>query len=124
MQELLQAIKDALGNYNFLILYAVCLVVEFILLKGRRKIFLISAVLVTVFILMPQFYDKWNELNDYAYWRILWMIPVIPVCAVAPAVIIEKVNKEWIKPTLKKIGLKKGIDWLIDNADKIPNPFG
>ncbi len=98
MQELLQAIKDALGNYNFLILYAVCLVVEFILLKGRRKIFLISAVLVTVFILMPQFYDKWNELNDYAYWRILWMIPVIPVCAVAPAVIIEKVNKEWIKP--------------------------
>ena len=36
----------------------------------------------------------------------------------------EKPNKEWIKPTLKKIGLKKGIDWLIDNADKIPNPFG
>lgn len=36
----------------------------------------------------------------------------------------EKPNKEWIKPTLKKIGLKKVIDWLIDNADKIPNPFG
>ena len=97
MQEQIDAIKEALGNYNFLILYGVSLIAGFVLLKGRRKLFLVSAVLITAVILMPPFYEKWNELNDYAYWRMLWVIPIIPICATVPAAVIDRLKKNWAK---------------------------
>ena len=97
MEQMTQAVKNALGNYNFLYLYLGALILAFILWNGKRKIILIPAALITLAVLTPRFYNIWNELNDYAYWRTLWMIPVIPICAAVPALIIEKQNKEWMK---------------------------
>ena len=37
---------------------------------------LIPMLLITVVIVNPWFYMKWVELGMYAYWRILWIVPV------------------------------------------------
>ena len=71
-----------------------------ILLKRKRKAFIIPCIIITVIVLNPVFYNKWNAINGYGYWRTLWLLPIIPVCAAVPAVFIEKVKKNWINPII------------------------
>ena len=52
---------------------------------------------MTIVIINPVFYTLWDQLGLYAYWRILWIIPVIPVVTSVIPMITEKVKKPWVK---------------------------
>lgn len=52
---------------------------------------------MTIVIVNPLFYRLWDQLGLYAYWRILWLIPVIPVVASIVPMITEKMQKPWMK---------------------------
>lgn len=93
MNEFFASIMEALGNYRYLILYGVSIILGFLFLKGKKKLFLIPSLLMTVLILNPLTRNIWNKYNDYAYWRLLWILPVIPVCAALPAALAEKIQK-------------------------------
>lgn len=84
-------------GHVFFMAYPVCLLLLFFLLKGRRIRFLIPSLLMTLVIVNPLFYQLWDSLGLYAYWRILWIVPVIPVIAAVIPAIAEKCDKGWIK---------------------------
>jgi hypothetical protein len=74
------------GHY-FFFAFPVCLLILFVLFKGRRVRFIFPSLLMTLFIVNPWFYKYWEALGLYAYWRILWIVPVIPVIvSLTPAV--------------------------------------
>ena len=97
MSDIINAVRDALGNHHYLYLYGIAIVLLLVLLKGRRKAFVVPCILISLMVLNPVFYKAWNSINNYGYWRTLWMIPIIPICAAAPAVLVEKGKKQWIK---------------------------
>ncbi len=99
MNEWIGSITDALGDYRFLALYGLSLLAGFFLLKGKRKLFLVPAAVMTVLVLNPLVRDLWNRMNDETYWRMIWIIPVIPVCAAVPSGAIERTNNVLIKAT-------------------------
>ena len=83
------------GNY-FYYIYLVSLIVLMFLLNGRRIKFVLPSIVMSVVILNPVFYKCWTALGLYAYWRILWAIPLIPICAALPAAIAERIkNEKW-----------------------------
>ena len=84
------------GNYYYYI-YLVSLIVLVFLLKGRRSKFVFPSIILSVVIFNPVFYKCWTSLGLYAYWRILWVIPVVPICAALPAVIAERIKSERLK---------------------------
>lgn len=87
------------GHYFFYAFPFVVILLLFLLRKRRVK-FVIPAILITLIIVNPWFYEKWTELGLYAYWRILWIIPVIPCLASLVPSITEKIknkgNKRWV----------------------------
>ncbi len=97
MRNMMNEVHKAMGNIHFLYLYGCSLVLLFILMKGRRRTFLLPGLLITAAVINPAFYYLWNHINDYAYWRTIWMIPFISVCAAVPAILVEKRDKSWIK---------------------------
>lgn len=84
------------GNYYYLF-YIVVLLILIFLLKGRRVRFVIPAIVLTLFIFNPIVYKYWNKLGLYAYWRVMWVIPVIPVCATLPSILAEKIKNNILK---------------------------
>ena len=88
MAEAIKWIETEGSGHWFFYAYPAALLFLFIWLKGRRASFLIPSLLITVVIINPFFVRKWNELGLYAYWRILWIIPVL--AAVVPG-ITEKI---------------------------------
>ena len=52
---------------------------------------------MTIVIINPVFYKLWDQMGLYAYWRILWIVPVIPVVAAVVPMITEKMQKPWMK---------------------------
>ena len=97
MTVLINTIRESLGTLRFLYLYGGALVLLLIFLKDKRKTFVIPCIIISLAVINPVFFKVWNQVNDYAYWRTLWMIPVIPVCAAVPAFWAEKANKSWSK---------------------------
>lgn len=98
---------EGTGHY-FFYAFPVCLILLFIIMRGRRIRFLLPSVIITVVIANPWFFQKWEEMELYAYWRILWIIPVIPVVAAVIPSITEKYNSILLdeKSTWKMISIK------------------
>lgn len=133
MQELIWAIEEALGNGWLLLVYGITLLLGFFLLKGKRKLFLLPAVIMTVIILNPLTKTLWEKINDYAYWRLLWILPLIPVLAAVPAALTEQ-TKKWhdkVFVILLAVGIIAATGSFIysnektafkeaENADKLP----
>lgn len=88
--------QSSAGNYYYII-FPISLIVLVILMKGRRVKFVIPALLISIVIINPVFLKIWSSLNLYAYWRVLWAVPVIPICATIPAIIAEKINNKKLK---------------------------
>ena len=84
-------VAESAGQY-FFYMFPAALLALFIWFKGRRVRFLIPALLITIVIVNPLFYKKWQDLGLYAYWRILWIIPVIPVLASFIPSITERIS--------------------------------
>ncbi len=97
MMEIINAVRNALGNLRFAGLFCLSLVGLFVLMKGRKKDYVVPCVLIAVVVFNPFFYQIWNHINNYAYWRTIWMVPIIPVCAAMPAVLVENGKKSWVK---------------------------
>ncbi len=87
--------KSADGNYYFF-LALIAAISILIFFREYRKKFLIFVVLGIV-IANPWFKDLWsNKLNISYYWRLLWIVPVIPLCASLPTMITERIkNQTW-----------------------------
>lgn len=84
------------GNYYYIV-YIVCIILCLCFMKKRRIKFIFPMVIISIIILNPWFYDWWTELAGYAYWRIAWVVPIIPLCAATPAVISEQIHDDRVK---------------------------
>lgn len=90
------------GN-NFFILFFICLLFLFLWFKGRRTKLLLPSMIMTAVIINPLFYNKWDELGLYAYWRVLWALPIIPIIATVVPSLTEKLNKLNRQPRMKTV---------------------
>lgn len=94
-------IKDILSlsavDNKFYYIFPIALLLTVVLMKDRRKSFVIPVIFVSLCILNPWFYKVWDKLDLYAYWRIVWVVPIIPVCAALPALIAERIKNEKVK---------------------------
>ena len=84
------------GNW-YLIIMGVAVLTGLIFCKGKRKPFFIPAMILSGAILNPLMYQFWNKFNTYGYWRLLWILPVVPACAMIPAYVVEKVKSNAIR---------------------------
>ena len=82
------------GHY-FIFVFPVCLLILFAWFNGHRIQFLIPSLIITLVIVNPWFYKYWENLGLYAYWRILWLLPVVPVLAGTIPAIIEKTRNKY-----------------------------
>ena len=90
---------EGIGNLFFWA-FPICILLLFVCFKKRRVLFLIPCLIICLIILNPFFYKMWDELGLYAYWRILWVVPVIPVLAATMPCICERIERKWIKTIL------------------------
>lgn len=94
MEAFLNEVIMAYGDWRFLMLTFLMLVVGLVFCQGYKKRFVIPALILTAAILNPLFYNLWYKFNDRSYWRMLWMIPIVPVCTIIPSFFIEKSKKQ------------------------------
>lgn len=88
------------GNLIFQIAF-VSAVLMLVFFKGRRAFFVIPSFLLFAVIINPVFKNLWeNTLHFNYYWRVLWIVPVIPLCAALPAMISERTENKMIKTAI------------------------
>lgn len=84
--------NNASGNW----FYPMALVAAVLLLifwKEGRKKFVIPAMIIGLVIANPWFRDLWEKkLHLQYYYRVLWIVPVIPLCAAVPAGLAGKIK--------------------------------
>ena len=97
MKELLDTLRSIGTGHVYLIVYPIALMGLAFLMKGRRVKFLIPALLLSAAIVNPLFYRIWKRLDLYAYWRVIWLVPILPVCAALPAALAEKTERTGLK---------------------------
>ncbi|QUC66686.1 hypothetical protein [Aristaeella hokkaidonensis] len=85
------------GNW-YLIIMGIAVLAGLICCKGKRKLFFVPAVIISAVILNPLMYEFWNKFSAYGYWRLLWILPVVPACAMIPAYAVE-----WTKNNVVRI---------------------
>ena len=108
---------EGTGHWFFYI-FPVVLFILFFILRGRRMVFLVPCLLMTAVIVNPVFYQVWDGLGLYAYWRILWAVPVIPVIASFVPGVTERIGgraeadpsrhadpKTWLKMPVAAVGI-------------------
>lgn len=122
------------AGHCFFYIFPIAVLLLLLILKKRRLSFVVPAVIIAVAVINPLFYRYWDEYGRYAYWRILWVVPVIPVVAAVIPAISEKTTIQWSKAIAAAVGV--GVIALSGtylyngpggsfveaaNAEKIPN---
>lgn len=97
MEAFVNEVLMAYGNWRFLMLTSVLIAVGLVFLKGYKKRFVVSALILSAVILNPVFYTLWYKFNDRSYWRMMWMVPIIPVCVIVSAFFVDKSKKDIVK---------------------------
>jgi len=97
MEIIAHEIVSAYGNWHYAILYVFFLLIGLLFITDARKKLLFPALFISIVVLNPILYKYWNKINGYAYWRTLWMIPVITVCAAIPAFAVESIKRIPVK---------------------------
>lgn len=105
MDEIRYWIETEGTGHWFFMAFPIVLICLLIWFKGRRVRLLFPSLLISLVIINPLFYKYWDELGLYAYWRILWVVPVIPVIAVLVPSITEKIQKSWVKVVVAVAGV-------------------
>lgn len=95
---------EGLGHC-FFAAFPVCLLILFLSLQGRRLRFVVPCALMTLIIVNPIFYRRWDNMKLYAYWRILWVVPVLPVVSAVIPSLSEKLRHMWLKGILAMAGV-------------------
>ncbi len=96
MENIFLGINEMMAGHWFYIISVVSLVGLLFLMKNRRVNFVLPLILISVVILNPILSNIWIKYSGYAYWRMLWLFPVIPLCATLPSVIVEKIKEKKI----------------------------
>lgn len=97
---MVEEIRMALSGNHYLLLYAICIGISILFFAERRVNIIFPVILISAAVLNPFTYRLWHRYNDRAYWRLLWILPIVPICAFVPAHIIENKKKTWIKTAL------------------------
>lgn len=105
MEGIKQWIEAEGSGHWFFIAFPVILLALFIWFKGRRVRFLIPSLIISIVIINPVFYKYWDKLGLYAYWRMLWIVPVIPVLASLFPSLSERSQNSWIKLIMTAVGI-------------------
>ena len=84
------------GNW-YLIIMGIAVLAGLICCKGKRKLFFVPAVIISAVILNPLMYEFWNKFSAYGYWRLLWILPVVPACAMIPAYAVERTKNNVVR---------------------------
>lgn len=92
-------------GHCFFMVFPVALLSLLIWFKGRRVRFVIPCIMISIVIINPFFYQIWDSLNLYAYWRLLWVVPVIPIIATVVPSITERIKKLWIRAIVVAAGM-------------------
>ena len=80
--EMLTYYLNVFGNNHMFLVFCACLVYLFFADKARRKTIILPSVLLILVIFNPPLYAfVWSRLLVRVYWRMFWILPVIPVIA-------------------------------------------
>lgn len=99
MQEVLNYIQQYTNHSILPYMYLVSLVFLFFRGKEKRRMIAWPSVWIMLVVLNPICYGLiWTKLITYAFWRMLWMIPMIPVIACAVLELAGMCKKVWVAP--------------------------
>ncbi|MDO5127361.1 MAG: hypothetical protein Q4D54_06405 [Eubacteriales bacterium] len=96
MNEIIEYIRRYFNHSPLLYLYIAALL--FLLFRGKRirRMVVYPSMILTVVVMNPICYGYiWIRLIEYAFWRMLWMIPVIPVIGCAVIELGTILHKKW-----------------------------
>lgn len=133
MQDVQNYIQKYINGSPLVYFYLVSLMFLCFRGKEKRRMIVYPSLLIMAVILNPVLYGLlWMKLITYAFWRMLWMIPVIPVIACAVIELGSLVKKEWVCPVLTMLFIavlfitgdniysQPGVFVKAENAYKIP----
>ena len=99
--EILNYIQQYVNHSPILWIYLVSLLFLCFRGKEKRRMLVYPSLLIMLVVMNPVCYGYvWVKLITYAFWRMLWMIPVIPVIACAAVEIAGLFRKDWAAPML------------------------
>lgn len=132
-REVLDYIIKYVNHSPLIYIYIVCLIFLFFRGKEKRRMIAWASVFITLLILNPVCYGMvWTKLVTYAFWRMFWMVPVIPVIACAVLDFAEMFRKAWVTPVVVSLFLvcmfiggdniyaQPGVFTKAENAYKLP----
>ena len=101
-EEVRTAIENLLGSGVegnwFYYIAPVCLLFLVLFWKKRRVTFAIPILIIMVLVMNPLAKEKFEKVTETGYyWRLLWIIPIIPICAALPGMIEEKIKFQYTK---------------------------
>ena len=89
--------NGVLGNWFFYI-GPVFALLSVIFWKNKRIVFAIPALIIVLLVMNPLAKEKFEQVTETGYyWRLLWIVPIIPLCAAFPAMLAEKIRNEHFK---------------------------
>lgn len=99
--EVYNYIQQYVNHSPILWIYLVSLLFLCFRGKEKRRMLVYPSLLIMLVVMNPVCYGYvWVKLITYAFWRMLWMIPVIPVIACAVVEVSGLIKKEWVAPVL------------------------
>ncbi len=85
------------GNW-FYYIAPICLLFLVLFWKKSRVTFAIPVLIIMALVMNPLAKEKFETVTETGYyWRLLWIIPIIPICAALPGMIEEKVKFQYTK---------------------------
>ena len=94
---MIEEVNASFQGNSYLIIMAIALVAGIIVCKYRRKAFFVPGTIMSVIILNPVMYEFWYRFSPYGFWRLLWILPVVPAIAMIPAFVIDEIRNNWIR---------------------------
>ncbi len=94
-------LADTFANNRFLILYVISLLYLFFFEKEKRRILVYPSLLLSFLILNPLLYQTvYSKMLDTSYWRMFWLLPIVPVIAAAVVCLTSRIKHKTLKTTL------------------------
>ncbi|MGN0361338.1 MAG: hypothetical protein ACI4ET_00705 [Bilifractor sp.] len=98
MIQVFDMVRNSFAGNWFLIFWVLSLIYLFFAEKEKRRILVYPSIFVGILIINPILYRYvWHKVFDNAYWRAFWMLPILPVIAVAIVSLVGKCRKGSLK---------------------------
>ena len=131
IEQIRAYIYDYFGNGSVIVyLYIGCLIYLCFCGKRIRRLIVYPSIIMTLVIINQVLYGVvWVKLVEYAFWRLLWMIPIIPVIICAVLNIDYYIKTRWSTIALMfllSLGISKKFENIYDMDNmyvKVSNPY-